>query len=141
VRSRRVDGYTVDRGFQVLFTAYPTLGRALGLDGATRGAGDGDAAAGTAARGTAAGGGGPLRLRPFAPAARVVTDGGASLVGDALRDPRAARRHRARRRPHPRPTSCGCSPSDGSPGRSAWTRASPPRSTRCRPRSSCGRAA
>ena len=30
-RSRRVDGYTIDRGFQVLFTAYPVLGAALGF--------------------------------------------------------------------------------------------------------------
>jgi phytoene dehydrogenase-like protein len=70
VRSRSVDGYTVDRGFQVLFTAYPTLAAALGLrddggDGARR-----------------------LALRRFAPAARLVTARGASLVGDALRDPR-----------------------------------------------------
>jgi phytoene dehydrogenase-like protein len=70
VRSRVVDGYTLDRGFQVLFTAYPTLAAALGLrDGPGEG---GDAG---------------LRLRRFAPAARVVTAGGASLVGDALRDP------------------------------------------------------
>jgi uncharacterized protein with NAD-binding domain and iron-sulfur cluster len=67
VRSRVVDGYTVDRGFQVLFTAYPMLAAALGL------VGDAD---------------GGLRLRRFAPAARLVTRRGASLVGDALRDPR-----------------------------------------------------
>ncbi|MGZ8379856.1 MAG: FAD-dependent oxidoreductase, partial [Gemmatirosa sp.] len=34
VRSRMVDGYVIDRGFQVLFTAYPTLRAALDLDGA-----------------------------------------------------------------------------------------------------------
>jgi phytoene dehydrogenase-like protein len=72
VRSRRVDGYTVDRGFQVLFTAYPTLAAALGL---------------RAAGGAGVGGEGALALRRFAPAARVVTGRGASLVGDALRDP------------------------------------------------------
>ena len=66
VRSRTERGYTLDRGFQVLFTAYPTLAAALAL-------GDGGADA--------------LRLRRFDPAARVVTAGGASLVGDALRDP------------------------------------------------------
>jgi phytoene dehydrogenase-like protein len=61
VRSRVVAGYTVDRGFQVLFTAYPTLRRLLDLDA--------------------------LGLRPFRAAARVVTARGASLVGDAVRDP------------------------------------------------------
>ncbi len=73
VRSRAVDGYTVDRGFQVLFTAYPALAAALGL---------GRDAQGPGAR--------ALALRRFAPAARVVTGGprpGVSLVGDALRDP------------------------------------------------------
>jgi phytoene dehydrogenase-like protein len=69
VRSRAVDGYTLDRGFQVLFTAYPTLAAALDLRADDRA------------------GGGRLRLRRFAPAARVVTASGASLVGDALRDP------------------------------------------------------
>ena len=73
VRSRLVDGYVVDRGFQVLFTAYPTLARALGLGDAAGAPGDG------ARR---------LALRRFAPAARLVTRRGASLVGDALRDPR-----------------------------------------------------
>lgn len=66
VRSRAVDGYTIDRGFQALFTAYPTLAAALDFG---------------------AGGAEFLRLRPFAPAARVVTAGGASLVGDPLRAP------------------------------------------------------
>lgn len=61
VRSRVVDGYVVDRGFQVLFTAYPTLAAHLHADA--------------------------LALRRFRPAARVVTARGASLVGDALRDP------------------------------------------------------
>ncbi|MDF1504359.1 FAD-dependent oxidoreductase, partial [Roseisolibacter sp. H3M3-2] len=60
VRSRVVDGYVVDRGFQVLFTAYPTLRAALDLDGA---------------------GGERLRLRRFAPAARVGRARGAGLVG------------------------------------------------------------
>lgn len=72
VRSRVAEGYTVDRGFQVLFTAYPTLAAALGLAGARNAESEG------ARR---------LALRRFAPAARLVTAGGASLVGDALRDP------------------------------------------------------
>jgi phytoene dehydrogenase-like protein len=66
VRSRTVDGYVIDRGFQVLFTAYPTLRSALDLDGA---------------------GGQALALRRFLPAARLASAPGAPLVGDALRDP------------------------------------------------------
>jgi phytoene dehydrogenase-like protein len=69
VRSRREQGYTLDRGFQVLFTAYPTLAAEL--------AGGGGADAGW----------GPLALREFAPAGRIVTAAGASLVGDPLRAP------------------------------------------------------
>ncbi|HEY0780134.1 MAG TPA: FAD-dependent oxidoreductase, partial [Gemmatirosa sp.] len=71
-RSRTVDGYTIDRGFQVLFTAYPVLGAALGFAPVA-----GDAHADD----------GGLALRRFAPAARVVTEGSASYVGDALRAP------------------------------------------------------
>ena len=71
-RSRRVDGYTIDRGFQVLFTAYPVLGAALGFVPIEGDARDDD---------------GGLALRRFAPAARVVTEGSASYVGDALRAP------------------------------------------------------
>lgn len=61
VRSTVVDGITVDHGFQVLFTAYPTLRSYLDLDA--------------------------LALRRFQPAAHIVKDGTASLIGDALRDP------------------------------------------------------
>ena len=61
VRSSLVDGIVVDHGFQVLFTAYPTLGAYLDLDA--------------------------LLLRKFLPAARIVRDGKVSLIGDALRDP------------------------------------------------------
>jgi glycine/D-amino acid oxidase-like deaminating enzyme len=61
VRSTHRDGLTLDHGFQVLFTAYPVLGRYLDLAA--------------------------LDLRRFAPAARIVTRDGVSLVGDALRDP------------------------------------------------------
>ena len=32
VRTRNVDGFTVDRGFQVLFTAYPAVRRELDLE-------------------------------------------------------------------------------------------------------------
>jgi phytoene dehydrogenase-like protein len=66
VRSRLVDGYVIDRGFQVLFTAYPTLRSALDLGGA---------------------GGRALALRRFLPAARLSSAPGAGVVGDALRDP------------------------------------------------------
>jgi hypothetical protein len=51
----------------VLFTAYPTLRERLGLG--------------------VAGGDAGLRLRRFRPAARIATADGASLVGDALREP------------------------------------------------------
>lgn len=61
VRSTVIDGITVDHGFQVLFTAYPTLRTYLDLDA--------------------------LALRTFQPAARIVQHGKASLIGDALRDP------------------------------------------------------
>ena len=62
VRSTTRGGFTLDHGFQVLFTAYPVLNRYL------------DHAA--------------LDLRPFQPAARLVRErGGASLVGDVLADP------------------------------------------------------
>jgi len=66
VRSSTVHGYTVDHGFQVLFTAYPVLTSYLDLEA--------------------------LRLRDFLPAARIVGPGEqggeeASLIGDALRSP------------------------------------------------------
>ncbi len=61
VRSSLIDGVVIDHGFQVLFTAYPTLGTYLDLDA--------------------------LMLRRFLPAARIVRDGHVSLIGDALRDP------------------------------------------------------
>jgi phytoene dehydrogenase-like protein len=61
VRTTVQDGFRLDHGFQVLFTAYPTLNRYL------------DHAA--------------LELRPFLPAARIVRDGrGTAIVGDALAD-------------------------------------------------------
>lgn len=62
VRSTRRDGFVLDHGFQVLFTAYPVLNRYL------------DHAA--------------LDLRNFQPAARLSRgDGSTPLVGDALDDP------------------------------------------------------
>ena len=61
VRSTMMQRMVVDHGFQVLFTAYPTLGSYL------------DRAS--------------LALREFQPAAHIVRDGRASLIGDALRDP------------------------------------------------------
>lgn len=61
VRSRHVDGFTLDRGFQVLFTAYPAVKRHLDLD--------------------------RLSLRSFAPSAVLVfPDGRRERVGDPLRD-------------------------------------------------------
>jgi len=61
VRTTVQDGFQLDHGFQVLFTAYPVLNEYL------------DHAA--------------LQLRPFLPAARIVRDRGApALVGDALAD-------------------------------------------------------
>ncbi len=62
VRTTVRDGFVLDHGFQVLFTAYPVLNRYL------------DQAA--------------LDLRTFQPAARLSReDGSAPLVGDALNDP------------------------------------------------------
>ena len=61
VRTRRVGGFLIDRGFQVLFTAYPVLTNYLDLTA--------------------------LDLRPFQPAARIALSTGTSVLGDALRDP------------------------------------------------------
>ena len=61
VRSTYRDGLVCDHGFQVLFTAYPTLRRYLDLDA--------------------------LTPRRFLPAARIVRGGHVSLIGDALSDP------------------------------------------------------
>lgn len=61
VRTTVRDGFRLDHGFQVLFTAYPVLNEYL------------DHRA--------------LKLHPFQPAARIVRDGGrTALVGDALND-------------------------------------------------------
>lgn len=62
VRSDVVDGFTCDRGFQVLLTSYPEIHRHLDLAA--------------------------LDLRPFEPGAIVWRNGKASVVGDPLRRPR-----------------------------------------------------
>ena len=64
VRTDVVDGFRLDRGFQVLLTAYPELHRQL------------DVAA--------------LDLQPFGPGARVWTGRSMALVGDPLREPSTA---------------------------------------------------
>ncbi|WP_058367287.1 NAD(P)/FAD-dependent oxidoreductase [Haloparvum sedimenti] len=64
VRSRTVDGFTLDRGFQVLFTAYPAVREELDLDA--------------------------LDLRRFAPGATICRDGSRAVLSDPIRDPRRA---------------------------------------------------
>ena len=66
VRSRRKDGYILDRGFQVLFSAYPTVARRLDLDA--------------------------LRLHRFRPGAVLARDGLRTVLADPFRDPRATLR-------------------------------------------------
>jgi phytoene dehydrogenase-like protein len=61
VRSREVDGFTLDRGFQVLFTAYPAARRELDLDA--------------------------LDLGTFTPGATLARPGERSTLADPLRDP------------------------------------------------------
>ncbi|NHX35722.1 MULTISPECIES: NAD(P)/FAD-dependent oxidoreductase [Halolamina] len=60
VRSRNVDGFTCDRGFQVLFDAYPAVRRELDLDA--------------------------LSLRRFAPGGVICRPGSRSTLSDPLRD-------------------------------------------------------
>ena len=64
VHTEHADGYTLDRGFQVLFTAYPAVKRELDLDA--------------------------LSLRRFRPGAVIARPGERSTLSDPLRDPRAA---------------------------------------------------
>jgi phytoene dehydrogenase-like protein len=64
VRSDRVDGFTLDRGYQVLLTAYPELPRLVDL--------------------------GSLSLRKFAPGAEIAVNGRLARIGDPLRDPTGA---------------------------------------------------
>jgi glycine/D-amino acid oxidase-like deaminating enzyme len=63
VRSERIDGITVDRGFQLLNPAYPEARRVLDLDA--------------------------LALRPFTPGVLLATDRGRHLVADPRRLPSA----------------------------------------------------
>lgn len=63
VRSRTVEGFTLDRGFQVLFTGYPAVRRELDLDA--------------------------LDCRTVPPGAVICRDGRRSVLGDPLRDPRS----------------------------------------------------
>ncbi len=63
VRSRFIEGFTVDRGFQVLFTAYPAAQRQLDF--------------------------GRLELQPIPPGAVICRDGRRERVGDPLRDPQS----------------------------------------------------
>lgn len=61
VRSDRVDGFTLDRGFQVALTAYPEMHRQLDMDA--------------------------LDLRAFDPGALVWREGAGSVVSDPFRKP------------------------------------------------------
>jgi phytoene dehydrogenase-like protein len=63
VRTESVDGFTLDRGFQVLFTAYPAVREELDLDA--------------------------LDLRYFTPGAVIARPGSRSVLSDPLRDLRA----------------------------------------------------
>ena len=62
VRTTREDGFTYDRGFQVVFDSYPAVQRELDVDG--------------------------LDLRQFAPGATLARPGERSVISDPLRDPR-----------------------------------------------------
>ncbi|MFB6220443.1 MAG: NAD(P)/FAD-dependent oxidoreductase [Halolamina sp.] len=64
VRSRDVEGFTCDRGFQVLFDAYPAVRRELDLDA--------------------------LDLRPFAPGGVICRQGKRAVLSDPLREPFSA---------------------------------------------------
>ncbi len=63
VRTRRTDGFTMDRGFQVLFPSYPAAQSELDLDA--------------------------LELRRFAPGATICRPGHRAVLSDPLRDPGA----------------------------------------------------
>ncbi len=64
LRSPDVDGFTLDRGFQVLFTSYPAVTSELDIDA--------------------------LDLRPFSPGATICRPGSRAVLSDPLRDPRRA---------------------------------------------------
>jgi phytoene dehydrogenase-like protein len=63
VRTESIDGFTLDRGFQVLFTAYPAVREELNLEA--------------------------LDLRYFTPGAVIARPGSRSVLSDPFRDPRA----------------------------------------------------
>ena len=63
VRTRDVDGFTLDRGFQVLFTSYPAVSRELDVDA--------------------------LDLRAFSPGATICRPGSRAVLSDPLREPTA----------------------------------------------------
>ena len=63
VRSEHREGFTLDRGFQVLFTSYPTVSQVLDFS--------------------------ELRLRRFRPGAVLARRGMRTVLADPLRDPRA----------------------------------------------------
>lgn len=67
VRTETVDGFTLDRGFQVLFSSYPAVERELGPDRFD-----------------------DLDLRTFAPGATICRPGSRSTLSDPLRDPLGA---------------------------------------------------
>ena len=67
VRTETVDGFTLDRGFQVLFTGYPAVERELGSDALS-----------------------DLDLRRFAPGATICRPGSRAVFSDPVRDPRHA---------------------------------------------------
>jgi len=64
VDTRTVDGFTLDRGFQVLFTSYPAVSRELDVDA--------------------------LDLQAFSPGATICRPGSRAVLSDPLRDPTAA---------------------------------------------------
>jgi len=64
VRTETADGFTLDRGFQVLFTSYPAVERELDADA--------------------------LYVRGFSPGATICRPGSRSILSDPLRDPRGA---------------------------------------------------
>jgi len=63
VRTREVDGFTLDRGFQVLFTSYPAVASELDVDA--------------------------LDLRSFSPGATICRPGSRAVLSDPLREPTA----------------------------------------------------
>ena len=64
VRTEAVDGFTLDRGFQVLFTSYPAVAAEIDVDA--------------------------LDVCRFAPGATICRPGSRSTLSDPLRDPRGA---------------------------------------------------